>query len=133
MRRTFVLRPNRRQLPCVRSHSAEFSNTVQVSAGGTKTKGINATAAVAMPPQGGGGGGGGGGGHAPLRKDLESLTECIVCTDAERDTLFMPCGHVTTCSVCAARVKKCLLCKEHVQSRSKVSGWNGEGCRRRWR
>ena len=44
----------------------------------------------------------------------------MVCSDTKRDTLFGPCGHVATCSLCSPRVKKCLLCKEPVQSRTKV-------------
>lgn len=31
--------------------------------------------------------------------------ECLVCSDAKRDTLFRPCGHICCCNVCAARVK----------------------------
>lgn len=30
--------------------------------------------------------------------------ECLVCSDAKRDTLFRPCGHICCCNVCAARV-----------------------------
>ena len=51
----------------------------------------------------------------------ESLTECMVCSDMKRDTLFGPCLHVATCSLCSPRVKKCLMCKEPVQSRTKVN------------
>nr|XP_053656924.1 E3 ubiquitin-protein ligase MIB1-like [Cherax quadricarinatus] len=50
----------------------------------------------------------------------ESLEECMVCSDTKRDTLFGPCGHIATCSICSPRVKKCLMCKEPVQSRTKV-------------
>lgn len=56
-----------------------------------------------------------------LRNDQESLEECMVCSDLKRDTLFGPCGHIATCSLCSPRVKKCLMCKEQVQSRTKVS------------
>ena len=45
----------------------------------------------------------------------------MVCSDMKRDMLFGPCGHVATCSLCSPRVKKCLMCKETVQSRTKVS------------
>ena len=55
-----------------------------------------------------------------LRNDQESLEECMVCSDLKRDTLFGPCGHIATCSLCSPRVKKCLMCKEQVQSRTKV-------------
>jgi hypothetical protein len=57
---------------------------------------------------------------AIIRNDQEALEECMVCSDLKRDTLFGPCGHIATCSLCSPRVKKCLLCKEHVQSRTKV-------------
>ena len=44
----------------------------------------------------------------------------MVCSDMKRDMLFGPCGHVATCSLCSSRVKKCLMCKETVQARTKV-------------
>ncbi|KAG8247521.1 E3 ubiquitin-protein ligase mib1 [Homalodisca vitripennis] len=51
----------------------------------------------------------------------EDITdECLVCSDLKRDTLFKPCGHVACCSVCAPRVKKCLICREHVATRAKI-------------
>jgi E3 ubiquitin-protein ligase mind-bomb len=53
-------------------------------------------------------------------QDQESLEECMVCSDMKRDTLFGPCGHIATCSLCSPRVKKCLMCKEPVQSRTKI-------------
>uniref|UniRef100_A0A8C4R8F4 RING-type E3 ubiquitin transferase n=1 Tax=Eptatretus burgeri TaxID=7764 RepID=A0A8C4R8F4_EPTBU len=52
--------------------------------------------------------------------ESDSLKECMVCSDTKRDTLFGPCGHVATCSLCSPRVKKCLVCKEPVQSRTKI-------------
>lgn len=55
-----------------------------------------------------------------LSSNNETLEECMVCSDMKRDTLFGPCGHIATCSLCSPRVKKCLICKEQVQSRTKV-------------
>jgi len=55
-----------------------------------------------------------------VHSEQESFEDCMVCSDTKRDTLFGPCGHVATCSLCSPRVKKCLLCKEPVQSRTKV-------------
>lgn len=46
--------------------------------------------------------------------------ECLVCSDAKRDTIFRPCGHICCCNVCAARVKKCLICRAGVVSRGRV-------------
>jgi E3 ubiquitin-protein ligase mind-bomb len=55
------------------------------------------------------------------KKNVEQgLDECLVCSDQMRDTLFLPCGHVTVCSLCSPRVKKCLLCKEYVDERRKL-------------
>ncbi|CAH1773055.1 unnamed protein product [Owenia fusiformis] len=57
---------------------------------------------------------------ATIRNDQDSLEECMVCSDMKRDTLFGPCGHIATCSLCSPRVKKCLMCKDPVQSRTKI-------------
>nr|CAG4652152.1 EOG090X0D3U [Triops cancriformis] len=56
----------------------------------------------------------------PDAGDFETIEECMVCSDLKRDTLFGPCGHVACCLVCAPRVKKCLICKEVVQTRMKI-------------
>lgn len=49
------------------------------------------------------------------------LDECVVCSEQKRDTVFKPCGHVCCCDNCSMRVKKCLICRETVSSREKVS------------
>ena len=54
----------------------------------------------------------------------EVVEECMVCSDMKRDTLFGPCGHVNCCFVCAPRVKKCLVCKEPITTRTKVRKTN---------
>jgi len=56
-----------------------------------------------------------------LHGESETLDDCMVCSDTKRDTLFGPCGHIATCSLCSPRVKRCLVCKEPVQSRTKVT------------
>uniref|UniRef100_W5M175 E3 ubiquitin-protein ligase MIB1 n=1 Tax=Lepisosteus oculatus TaxID=7918 RepID=W5M175_LEPOC len=55
-----------------------------------------------------------------ISNSSETLEECMVCSDMKRDTLFGPCGHIATCSLCSPRVKKCLICKDQVQSRTKI-------------
>ncbi|XP_055349555.1 E3 ubiquitin-protein ligase MIB1-like isoform X2 [Paramacrobiotus metropolitanus] len=50
----------------------------------------------------------------------ECPKDCLVCSDQPRDTLFGPCGHVAACGQCAARVKKCLVCREAVVSRAAI-------------
>ncbi|KAH8360893.1 hypothetical protein KR084_010662 [Drosophila pseudotakahashii] len=58
--------------------------------------------------------------HEDTPKPTPSLDECLVCSDAKRDTVFKPCGHVSCCETCAPRVKKCLICRETVSSREKI-------------
>lgn len=57
-----------------------------------------------------------------------TLDECLVCSDAKRDMLFQPCGHVTCCSACAPRVKKCLICRESVTNRILVKLQQPHNC-----
>lgn len=49
------------------------------------------------------------------------VDECILCSEKKRDTVFKPCGHVVSCEACGSRIKKCLICRETVSSREKVS------------
>lgn len=56
----------------------------------------------------------------PSAEMNDAIDECMVCSDMKRDTLFGPCGHVNCCSACAPRVKKCLVCKEPIATRTKV-------------
>lgn len=51
---------------------------------------------------------------------VSTIDECLVCSDAKRDILFQPCGHVSCCGACAPRVKKCLICRESVTNRIKI-------------
>jgi len=53
-------------------------------------------------------------------EDEKLMDECMVCSDQKRNVLFTPCGHITVCSGCSPRVKKCLLCKEFVDDRRPV-------------
>jgi len=40
-------------------------------------------------------------GEEQLVKDDEQQKECLICLDAPKDTLIMPCGHFCICKVCA--------------------------------
>uniref|UniRef100_A0A914US14 RING-type domain-containing protein n=1 Tax=Plectus sambesii TaxID=2011161 RepID=A0A914US14_9BILA len=51
------------------------------------------------------------------RRSTDSLEECMVCSDARREVLFLPCLHICACESCAARMKKCLICKALVDDR----------------
>lgn len=46
--------------------------------------------------------------------------KCNVCWDKEKDTIFLPCGHVCCCSGCATQVKLCPLCREKIKTKNKA-------------
>jgi hypothetical protein len=43
-------------------------------------------------------------------KSSSRLNECIICMDAERQTVFTQCGHVLCCLACAANQSTCPIC-----------------------
>lgn len=42
--------------------------------------------------------------------------ECLVCSENDRATVAVPCGHIITCYSCSSLVKKCLLCRQRITS-----------------
>ena len=51
----------------------------------------------------------------------EDLNECVICMDAEKDIVFMPCGHLYTCETCSSKVTKCPMCRQVITNRIKRS------------
>uniref|UniRef100_A0A7S2CWL4 RING-type domain-containing protein n=1 Tax=Haptolina brevifila TaxID=156173 RepID=A0A7S2CWL4_9EUKA len=51
------------------------------------------------------------------RQQEEARTQCIVCMSATRQTLFVPCGHITCCTSCGARVQSCPSCRSTIDQR----------------
>lgn len=52
--------------------------------------------------------------------DLE-WRECLICSEANRATIIIPCGHVITCKQCTSLIKKCLLCRMRITGFHEVS------------
>lgn len=46
-----------------------------------------------------------------------STNECAVCLCAEKDTVFIPCGHFYTCNGCSQQLKTCPICRATVTDR----------------
>ncbi len=49
-----------------------------------------------------------------IRKEnihLKSAKQCRVCRDNDANKLFLPCGHLACCSLCAPALQKCPQCK----------------------
>ncbi|VDP76466.1 unnamed protein product [Echinostoma caproni] len=54
--------------------------------------------------------------------DLE-WRECLVCSEANRATIIVPCGHIITCKQCTSLIKKCLLCRMRISGFHEVSAF----------
>jgi len=46
---------------------------------------------------------------------------CVICQDADRHLLFIPCSHICACKSCFAKgIEKCPICREPIQDSSPV-------------
>ncbi len=45
---------------------------------------------------------------------------CLICQDADRNTLFFPCRHICACSPCSDRLDKCPVCRTRIESKTTV-------------
>lgn len=57
-------------------------------------------------------------------KDEKSFGMCSICWDNHCDTIFLPCGHLSTCHGCASKTlmcgRKCPMCRATVANINKV-------------
>lgn len=44
------------------------------------------------------------------------INTCKVCLNSEIETIFLPCGHVCSCSKCAIIIKNCPICREIIKA-----------------
>lgn len=45
---------------------------------------------------------------------------CVVCLEKEKDMLSNPCGHVTACEECHARLRQCPICRKSITAGTKA-------------
>ena len=57
---------------------------------------------------------------AAARRAVQDETECVVCRDARRSFIFLPCGHLAACEECAAEQDRCPLCRVEATSKQRV-------------
>jgi len=53
-----------------------------------------------------------------LQKEIENLREerlCKICLEKEASIVFLPCGHLCSCSNCASALKNCAVCRTAIQ------------------
>uniref|UniRef100_H2YAP0 RING-type E3 ubiquitin transferase n=1 Tax=Ciona savignyi TaxID=51511 RepID=H2YAP0_CIOSA len=56
-------------------------------------------------------------GNSPNPSPLPGMDECCVCSDKRSSVVFKPCGHICACQGCSNLMKKCLRCREPIESR----------------
>ncbi|AIU41298.1 iap-2 [Sucra jujuba nucleopolyhedrovirus] len=58
-----------------------------------------------------------------INEDVKNTNDnkiCQICLDNDRQICFLPCGHVSTCEICAKKCKKCCICRETIKNKIKV-------------
>lgn len=49
-------------------------------------------------------------------KRLRDERLCKICADKELGVVFIPCGHLVTCTTCAASLNNCPVCRSTITS-----------------
>jgi TPR repeat protein len=57
---------------------------------------------------------------APAVPSHLARNECVVCIDAPRSTVLLPCGHVCMCGDCVGDCQSCPICRTAIESALKV-------------
>jgi len=50
----------------------------------------------------------------------ENQNECVICMNAPRDVVIIPCGHLICCENCVVQCKECPLCRGVINDNLKV-------------
>lgn len=59
--------------------------------------------------------------HTKLEQNQElDAYKCSVCLDQMKNTLFLPCSHITTCKQCARQLVYCPICRSLIREEKDV-------------
>ncbi|XP_021348453.1 baculoviral IAP repeat-containing protein 2-like [Mizuhopecten yessoensis] len=53
-------------------------------------------------------------------RELREQKRCKVCLDEEASIVFLPCGHLVTCPMCASALRKCPVCRTYIRGTVKA-------------
>ncbi|CAF4847751.1 unnamed protein product, partial [Rotaria sp. Silwood2] len=51
----------------------------------------------------------------------QSLGECFICLNEEKQLACMPCGHLCACVPCGYAIHSCPICRQKIQSFTRIS------------
>lgn len=50
-----------------------------------------------------------------------NMTECVICLDSQCEVIFLPCGHLCSCSICADKISaECPMCRSSIEHKVRV-------------
>jgi hypothetical protein len=55
------------------------------------------------------------------REEARDQVLCIVCMEAERSVLFVPCRHAAVCAGCAAELDECPICRAPIVTKQAMN------------
>ena len=50
------------------------------------------------------------------KKVVVEEKDCAICYENEKNAIFLPCKHNTTCMKCATKLKICPICREKIEN-----------------
>jgi len=53
-------------------------------------------------------------------RELKEAKKCRVCMDRETNTVFLPCGHLSCCEICAKSLSNCPICRNAIRGTVKT-------------
>lgn len=53
-------------------------------------------------------------------KQLKEDRLCKICYEKEMNTVFLPCGHLLACDICAPKVRDCSMCRTYIRGTVKT-------------
>ncbi|XP_067676812.1 baculoviral IAP repeat-containing protein 3-like [Haliotis asinina] len=53
-------------------------------------------------------------------RQLKESSACKICLEDLANILFLPCGHLVACAVCAPALERCPVCRKHVRGSVRV-------------
>lgn len=51
------------------------------------------------------------------REALQDEQACVICSEASKTILFMPCRHLCVCDACALLVEACPICRASIEEK----------------
>lgn len=52
--------------------------------------------------------------------EKQNVNACVICCEADRDALYLPCKHNTACVKCSKNLKECPICRRKIEDFIKI-------------